>query len=86
MHGDKIALYQLIRKQDVHGISGTGVVALIAVMPSGRAIMEWTASNHPTLTIFANIQEIELIHGHGGASVVKLVKEEKPLRKKKNAQ
>jgi hypothetical protein len=77
MDGDSIKLYKLVRKLDVNKMSGTGVVALIAVMPSGRAIMEWIASNHPTISIFNNLEEITLIHGHNGASVVESMQEPK---------
>lgn len=65
MKGDKIKPFYLFRKTDVHGISGTGIIGLGAVLPSGRCIFEWTASNHPTITLFQNLEEIELIHGHG---------------------
>lgn len=73
MEGDSIKLYRMVRSRDVNGKSGTGTVALIAVMPSGRAVMEWISSNHPTITIFANLDEVNLIHGHGGSSVIEPV-------------
>ncbi len=83
MEGDNIKLYKLVRKHDTNKVSGTGIVALISVMPSGRAVMEWISSNHPTLTIFNNLDEISLIHGHGGDSVV-LPLENKNKRRRKN--
>ena len=82
MEGDSIKLYKLVRKHDVNKVSGTGTVALISVMPSGRAVMEWISSNHPTLTIFNNIDEISLIHGHGGDSVVVPLETKKKKRSK----
>jgi hypothetical protein len=82
MEGDSIKLFKLIRKNDVNKVSGTGTVALISVMPSGRAIMEWISSNHPTLTIFNNLDEITLIHGHGGNSIVVPLEEKKRKRRK----
>lgn len=84
MQGDKIKTYRLVRNKDVNGLSGTGVVALIAVFPSGRAIMEWIASNHPTVSIFnGGVEEILLIHGHNGSSVIESLDE--PIKRKKNA-
>ena len=82
MQGDKIKIYKLVRHTDVNGISGKGIVALIAQLPSGRCVMEWISSNHPTITLFANLQEIELIHGHGGATVVESVSDAREKRKK----
>ena len=82
MEGDSIKLFKLLRKYDINKVSGTGVVALIGVMPSGRAIMAWISSNHPTLTIFNNIDEISLIHGHGGDSVVVPLETKKKKRSK----
>lgn len=85
MEGDKIKLYKLVRKKDIHGVSGIGLIALIAVFPSGRAILEWVSSNHPTLTIFnGGIQEIELIHGHNGTTTVEKLDEKKKTKKSKS--
>ena len=57
--------FYLLRTHDVSGVSGTGVVAVGVVMPSGRAVLEW-CSRWPTLTVFASVEEILRIHGHGG--------------------
>lgn len=81
MDGDSIKLYKLVRKTDINKVSGIGVVALIAVMPSGKAVMEWIASNHPTISIFNNLEEITLIHGHNGASVVESIQEPKKRKR-----
>lgn len=82
MQGDTIKLYKLVRNKDVTGLSGTGDVAFIAKLPSGRCVMEWT-SNHPTITIFANLDELILIHGHNGSSVLECLDEPKKKGKRK---
>jgi hypothetical protein len=71
MHGDKIQLYQLVRKKDRTGVSGVGIVALIAKLPSGKCVMEWITGNHPSISIFNTIEDIEIIHGHNNSTVVK---------------
>lgn len=82
MHGDTIKTYKLVRNKDVTGVSGTGIVGFIAELPSGRCVLEWI-SNHPTITIFNNIKEIELIHGHDGKSVIKCIEMQTKKIKKK---
>lgn len=84
MQGDKIKTYKLVRNKDINGLSGTGDVAIIAAFPSGRAVMEWTASNHATLTIFnGGIEEIAQIHGHNGNSVIVSLDEPKKHNQKR---
>lgn len=66
MKGDKVKIFHLLRTKDVTGTSGEGIIALGAVLPSGRVVLEWVASNHSTIEIANNLTEIELIHGHNG--------------------
>lgn len=61
--------FYLLRKEDVNGKSGTGVVARGVVLPSGRAVLEWQTF-HSSINIYNNLDSIEEIHGHGGATVV----------------
>jgi len=68
MKGDKIKIFHLIRDKDITGTSGTGIVGIGAVLPSGRVIMEWIASNHSTIEICNSLDEIKLLHGHNGNS------------------
>ena len=66
----RMRLFYLERKEDVHGISGTGIVAVGVVLPSGRCVLEWLGAE-VTETIFENIEQITRIHGHNGATLVK---------------
>jgi hypothetical protein len=61
--------FYLLRHEDASGISGIGVVAVGAVLPSGRAILEWL-SNETTDTIFESIEQVTRIHGHNGKTEV----------------
>lgn len=61
--------FYLIRAEDVSGVSGTGVVAIGVVFPSGRAVMEW-CSNFKTVTVFPTVEMVARIHGHGGRTRV----------------
>ena len=75
----KLRLFKLHRKLDVHGNSGTGQVATIVVIPSGKAIMWWDNSPIQSITIYDSITNIEELHGHQGASTVKEIEGEKAI-------
>lgn len=60
----------LVRHRDVSGVSGIGVVAVGAVFPSGRAVLEW-CSDWPTITVFDSVEQIARIHGHGGDTTIR---------------
>lgn len=70
MKGDKVKPFYLNRKSDPTGTSGTGLVAMGAVFPSGKVYIEWVASNHVSWGIFNNIDDVTLIHGHEGSTEV----------------
>ena len=59
------------RDEDVHGNSGTGIVAEGVIFRSGQCVMRW---NHEiaSIVMFNSIDEVEAIHGHGGKTVVVL--------------
>lgn len=69
---DSMQEFYLKREEDVSGTSGTGVVARGVILPSGKCVLEWT-SFHTSVAIYNNIQDVELIHGHGGKTKVVLV-------------
>lgn len=69
-HRIDVKPFYLYRTDDVSGVSGTGVVAVGVVLPSGKAVMEWN-SKWPTVTIFNSIDHIVAIHGHGGRTQLK---------------
>lgn len=81
MKGDEVKPFFLLRHVDLTGVSGTGIVAHGSVLPSGRVVLEWTASNHPTITIMNNIDEVILLHGHDGNSEIVMGN---PPKKRKN--
>lgn len=63
--------FALRRREDVSGVSGTGVVALGAEWPDGLVVLRWT-SDWPTSVVFHDrgIESVEAIHGHGGKTQV----------------
>lgn len=77
--------FYMVRREDVSGTSGTGIVAVGVVMPSGKCVVEWL-STETTDTIFESLDQIERIHGHDGRTEIKMGNvcfiPEKPKKKK----
>lgn len=61
--------FYLIRKEDVHGISGTGIVAQGAIFDNGMVAMTWLTDS-PTLTMFPKVSDVLKIHGHEGRTIM----------------
>ena len=61
--------FHVERDEDVSGLSGTGIVAVGVMYPTGRCIMEWTTPIK-SLTEYHSIAELEALHGHEGRTRV----------------
>jgi hypothetical protein len=71
--------FYLQRNVDESGISGTGIVAVGVIMPSGTCILEWQTF-HSSIAHYKNIADVEAIHGHEG--LTKIIMGEVPILKK----
>lgn len=77
--------FQLVRITDHTGISGTGTVADGAVFPDGATVVRWRelapdTANYQrgvraTTVIFPNVEAVEALHGHGGATIIRWANE-----------
>lgn len=63
----KIRTFYLHRHSDVNGLSGTGIVAVGAVYPNGKAHMQWV-SFKSSFEMHDSIDALMDIHGHHGAT------------------
>lgn len=61
--------FLLVRNEDVTGVSGVGPVVWGIQYPDGVCAYRWN-SPHRTTCVADSIQDIEAIHGHGGATQV----------------
>lgn len=61
--------FNLIREEDVSGVSGTGTVAEGCEFDDGQVVMCWLSKYH-SISIFDNILCLEKIHGHDGKTKV----------------
>lgn len=62
--------FALRRDRDSSGVSGVGIVAYGTAYPGGAATLAWCSGPIRSVTVFASVDDIEEIHGHGGDSVV----------------
>lgn len=60
--------FELQRDVDVSGVSGTGVVAEGVVFSDGAAAVRWIAGEHRSTVVWDDVESVEAIHGHGGAT------------------
>jgi len=67
-----VRIFRLLRDEDKSGVSGIGLVAVGAVFPSGKVVVEWLGP-HSTFGIYNNLTDVERIHGHGGKTRVVFV-------------
>lgn len=66
--------FQLNRKEDKSGVSGTGVVAQGVQFDNGKVALQWLTAM-PTLETADNVETIIQIHGHEGATDVEWLDE-----------
>lgn len=62
--------FTLHRKQDPSGVSGTGIVAEGWECSSGEFVVLVWLSLTPTLGVYRDIREVELLHGHEGKTEI----------------
>jgi len=61
--------FYLLRHEDVHSNSGTGVVAEGVIFWDGTGCFTWL-THEKTVTTFTSIQTIRRLHSHGGRTEV----------------
>ena len=59
----------LQREVDWSGVSGTGRVAELALFSDGCVALHWMSA-HPSTTLYASLEDVIHVHGHGGATQV----------------
>lgn len=64
--------FNLVRKEDESGVSGTGHVAEGIEFSDGICVMRWITKTSSTAN-YASIQDVLAIHGHGGKTVVEFI-------------
>lgn len=75
--------FELVRREDVSGTSGTGVVAEGVEFSDGSVMLHWFNEDNPDLDTTSDgfafkpgpdgIADTELVHGHDGRTWVKFL-------------
>lgn len=65
----KMRRFILNRKEDVSGISGTGIVAEGIEFSRGKCVIAWL-TEYESLAIYDSIEELEVIHCHEGKTII----------------
>lgn len=68
--------FQLIRDVDIGGFSGTGIIAEGVLFSTGKAALQWL-TKYKSLGLYDDFGQLVNIHGHGGATRVVWLDEEK---------
>ena len=58
-----------MRLEDASGISGTGRIAEGVRFSTGECVLNWLTA-HRSQAIYADVETLHAIHGHGGATVL----------------
>jgi len=69
--------FQLYRKDDVSGMSGTGIVAEGIRFRDGKCAYRWTSTPRTT-QIAPSIQDVRHIHGHNAKTIIRWMDERPP--------
>lgn len=64
-----IRTFKLDRHEDIHGKSGTGIVAQGVEFDDGTVAMRWLTDTNSTV-LFDSVEDVEKIHGHEGKSAI----------------
>lgn len=67
--------FQLHRKADPTGVSGTGIVAEGCLFSNNECVVKWLSKRAST-TMYNNISDVMAIHGHDGDTIIVWLDEE----------
>lgn len=70
-------LFRLNRHEDKTAISGTGIVAMGVIFPSGKVVIEWRKP-YCNIGIYNNIEDVRAVHGHDGSTTIEWITPDNP--------
>jgi hypothetical protein len=63
----------LVRKKDLTGTSGTGIVAEGVVFEDGQAVLKWLRKPY-SLGVYPSLKNLLDVHGHEGNTQVRFIR------------
>ena len=64
-----IEKFYIFKHKDISGVSGTGVVAVGVIFPSGKLVIEWT-TYQTSIGFYDNMAKFLAVHSHEGFTEV----------------
>lgn len=61
--------FQVVREEDVSGVSGTGVIAEGVLFSNGKVVVNWI-SMHKIIEMADSVAEWQAVHGHEGKTKI----------------
>ena len=65
-------IYEMVRNEDVSGVSGTGVVAEVVEFENGKVVVAWRLRDGgpkvANVIVYDSIEDAHTIHSHGQAT------------------
>jgi len=61
--------FNLVRKEDKTGVSGTGIVAEGVLFSTGKVVIAWITT-YRSIAVYDSLAELIAIHGHEGTTAV----------------
>lgn len=74
--------FNLVRTEDVSGLSGTGTVGEGCEFSDGTVVLRWRDAEseevrargvRPTTVLFESLDSVLALHGHNGATTIEMV-------------
>jgi hypothetical protein len=65
--GDAVKRFELVRHEDITGVTGTGVVAEGVQWSNGQVTVCWRGE-HSSIVIWPSMEDAMAIHGYDGAT------------------
>jgi hypothetical protein len=72
--------FYMLRHEDIHNNSGTGVVAEGVIFDDGSGAFTWL-TDIKTVTVFMKISEVKRLHGHEGRTEIVIENVKKDIKK-----
>lgn len=62
--------FALHREVDLSGVSGVGIVAEGVQFSDGTVVIRWISGDHHSTVVWADVESVVFVHGHGGATQI----------------
>jgi hypothetical protein len=69
---DKMRTFLLNRKEDVSGISGTGIVAEGVQFSNGKCVVVWL-TEYASVAIYDTMNDLQEVHCHEGKTLIEWI-------------